>query len=208
MDWNDLRYVLAIARTGSLAGAARRLEVNHSTVFRRLNAFEGRLGVRLFTRGPEGYVPTGAGERLLPRAARVEAEVDTMTREMVGLDDRVSGDLRLTTAPNLACAYVAPALAVFRARCPGVRVDLLVTAENRDLSRREADVALRATSRPPEHLVGRRVVAFPWWACAGESWLERNPGPAGAGDLARCPLIGAEDSLRHLPAFRWASTLR
>ncbi len=204
MDWNDLRFALAIARSGSLAGAARRLGVNHSTVFRRLNAFEERLAVRLFERLPEGYVPTPAGERVIARAERVQAEMDGLGREVAGLDERLSGEVRLTTAPNLAYHYVAPWLADFRARYPEVRVDVAVSIEARDLSRREADVALRATSAPPEHLVGRRAAAFPWWVYAGDTWLAANPAPAGMADLARCPLIGADDAMRRLPAFAWA----
>ncbi len=205
VDWNDLRFFLAVAREGSLAGAARQLAVNHSTVFRRLNAFEARLAARLFERLPSGYLLTPAGERLLTRAERVEAELDGLAREVMGLDARLSGTVRLTTAPNLAVSYVAPALPAFRTRYPGVLLEVAASTENRDLSRREADVALRATSRPPEHLVGRRAVAFPWWVCAGDRWLAANPAPAAMADLHRCPLIGADDTLARLPAFAWAA---
>jgi len=204
MDWNDLRFALAIARGGTLASAARRLGVNHSTVFRRLNAFEDRLGVRLFERLPEGYVPTPAGERVLARVERVEAEIDGLGREVAGLDERLCGEIRLTTAPNLAYHYVAPWLVDFRARYPELRVDVAVSIEARDLGRREADVALRATSAPPQHLVGRRAAAFPWWVCAGEAWLAANPAPTGMAALAGCPVIGADDAMRRLPAFAWA----
>jgi DNA-binding transcriptional LysR family regulator len=204
MDWNDLRYVLAIARSGSLAGAARTLRVNHSTVFRRLNACEEHLRVRLFDRLPTGYSPTSAGERLLARAERVAAEFDGIGREIDGRDGRLSGSVRLTTAPNLARHYLADYLASFRERHPDIRVSLGVSAENRNLTRREADVALRATSAPPEHLVGRRVAAFPWWVCAGESWLADHTPPPDMNALARCPIIAADDGMSHLPAFRWA----
>jgi DNA-binding transcriptional LysR family regulator len=134
----------------------------------------------------------------------VEAEFDGLGRELMGLDARLSGQVRLTTAPNLAYHYVAPYLRDFRALYPAVVVDLAVTAENRDLSRREADLALRATSRPPQHLVGRKAVQFPWWVFAGECWLARNRAPADMSDLARHDRIGAEDGMRQLPVFRWA----
>lgn len=204
LDCNDLRFFLAVARRGTLAAAARDLGVNHSTVFRRLNGFEARLGVRLFERLPGGYLLTAAGERLLARAERIEEELAGLSREMMGLDQRLGGEVRLTTAPNLAFHYVAPWLAAFHATYPRVCVELAVSTENRDLSRREADVALRATSAAPEHLVGRKAVEFPWWVCAGETWLARHEAPKRMQDLARLPFVGADESTARLPAFRWA----
>ncbi len=93
-DWDDLRYFLAVAKTGSLSGAARRLGVNHSTVFRRIGAFETQLGVRLFERLPSGYLLTQAGEAMQEGALRVEKEIASLSRKVTGQDLR----LRLTAA--------------------------------------------------------------------------------------------------------------
>src|SRR5687768_10190489 len=118
VDWNDLGLMLAIARGGSLAAAARTLGLNHSTVFRRLNAFEDRLGVRLFERLPEGYAPTAAGEEIRRHAEQVEASVHALERTVAGQDFALSGDIRVTTAPNLANDYLAAYLADFRRDYP------------------------------------------------------------------------------------------
>jgi DNA-binding transcriptional LysR family regulator len=203
-DWNDLACFLAVARAGTLAGAARALSVNHSTVFRRLNRFEAVLGVRLFERLPEGYALTEAGEALLPRAERVAAEIDAAARELFGRDARLEGPIRVTTATNLATSYLARYLPEFARAHPGVHVELVVGDENRDLSRREADVALRATSDPPEHLVGREIVRIGWSVFGSAAYRRRHGAPHSMDELEGHRLIRADPPLRRLPAFAWA----
>ena len=156
----DLRTLLAIAREGSLAGAARRLKVNHSTVFRRLGAIEARLGTRLFERQDGRYATTAAGEDLLRTAERVEAEVEGLERRLSGQDLRLTGSLRLTAPDDLAEIMVMPALVEFRARYPDITVELAVDNRMLNLTRREADIALRPTRQPPETLTGRRVATL------------------------------------------------
>lgn len=202
-DWNDLRYLLAIARGGSLAAAARALGVNHSTVFRRLNAFEQALGARLFERLPEGYVPTAAGERVRQHAEQAEAALLALERTAAGGDYRLSGDIRMTTAANLAHDYVAPAVAAFRERYPDIRVEIAVSDHDFDLNRREADLALRATAQPPEVLVGRRIATLRWHACASPAYLQRYGRPRDAGELAQHAQIGADAAFARLGVFAW-----
>jgi DNA-binding transcriptional LysR family regulator len=208
MDWDHLRFFLAVARTGTLAGAARALDVNHSTVFRRIRAFETDLGARLFERLPEGYVLTALGETVLAEAQRVDEAVAGLTRSVAGGDYRLTGDIRVTTAPNLATQFVAPALAGFRAQYPGIRVEISVGDSDYDLARRQADLALRATPAPPEYLVGRRVVRVPWFAFGSRRYLgKRRPVPRRAADLADHDLIGADQVFRRLPALDWLHRL-
>lgn len=202
-SWDDLRYLLAIGREGSLSGAARRLGVNHSTVFRRLNGSEARLGVRLFERHADGYVPTGAGEEVLRHARRIEEAIDAIGRTAAGRDERLSGSIRLTTAPNLATDYVAGFLPQWQERHPDIRIEIAVGDRDFDLARREADVALRATTSPPEYLVGRKVCDISWWVHAGEDYLARRARPQSMSDLAAHALIGAEASFLRLPVFGW-----
>jgi len=156
----DLRTLLAIAREGTLAGAARRLRVNHSTVFRRLAAIEARLGTRLFERQGGSYATTAAGEDLLRTAERVEAEVEALERRLSGQDLRLTGNLRLTAPDDIAEALLMPLLAEFRQAYPDITVELAVDNRMLNLTRREADIALRPTRRPPENLAGRRVAAL------------------------------------------------
>ncbi|MBB3230216.1 LysR family transcriptional regulator [Halomonas stenophila] len=157
LGWDDLRVTLAVAETGSLSGAARRLGVSHATVFRRLGAIERRLGVRLFERGRAGYAPTPAGEELAGTASRVAAEVAAAERRLAGRDLRLAGTLRLTTTDTLLMGLVSPILADFRRRHPAIDLEVAVSNQLFNLSRRDADLALRPTRSPPEHLVGRRL---------------------------------------------------
>ena len=156
-NWDDLRVFLAVARAGSLSGAARWLGVNHSTVFRRIGAFERALEVRLFDRLPGGYVLTAAGEEMRESALRVEAEIAALGRKVVGQDLRLSGTVRTATIDMLAVWLLPRHLAAFRAAYPGIELEVAVSNAAVNLSRHEADVALRVGNQPPETLVGRRV---------------------------------------------------
>ncbi|HKJ16048.1 MAG TPA: LysR family transcriptional regulator [Xanthomonadales bacterium] len=198
-DWNHLRFFIAVARTNSLAGAARELKVNHSTVFRRINAIEEQLGTRLFNRLPEGYKLTVAGEEVFQHARQVDEAVQTLTLKTAGKDFQLRGNIRMTTAQILASEFVSPSLKDFYDHFPGIRVEVVVSDSDYDLSRREADLALRATSAPPDFLVGRQVASLPWFAYGG---LEGKQ-PGNINELKHYPLIGADAELKRLPAFKW-----
>ena len=157
LSWDDLRTVLAIAEAGSLSGAARRLDVSHATVFRRLGAIEERLGVQLFERGRAGYAPTTAGEDVAGAAKRIESEVVGVERRVAGRDLLPSGTLRITTTDTLLNGLLSPILAGFRRTYPEIALEVAVSNVLLSLSKREADVAVRPTQAPPENLVGRRV---------------------------------------------------
>ena len=175
MQWDDFRYVLAIAREGGLAGAARVLAVNHSTVFRRLGALEAELGVALFERLPGGYRPTEPGERLVRAAERVEAEALAAERELTGRDARLTGRLRVTCSETLAYRLLTAELARFAELHPGIVVELAIDNRQLDLSRREADVALRATR--PVKGISSAASSPPW---PGRSTARPATSPAAA----------------------------
>lgn len=157
MPWDDLRTVLAIARSGSLSGAARTLGVNHATVFRRLGAIEERLGVKLFERTRGGYTPTTAGEDVADAGERIDAEVAGVERRVVGRDRLPAGTLRVTTTDTLLTGLLSPVLAEFRRQYPEIALEIVVSNAQLNLSKRDADVAVRPTSSPAENLVGRRA---------------------------------------------------
>lgn len=157
MRWDDLQVVLAITETGSLSGAGRRLWVSHATVFRRLQDLEQRLGVRLFERSRSGYVPTGAGEDLASVAGRVQQDVHSAERRIAGRDLRLSGSIRVTTTDTLFAGLLAPLFNDFQEWYPDISLEVVISNQQYSLSRREADVAIRPTTNPPETLVGRRV---------------------------------------------------
>ncbi len=118
-DWNDLRYFLAIARAGSLAGAGRELGVEHTTVGRRLSALEAELGVRLFLRGPDGLIATEAGRGILPLAQEIEERFDVIDRRVSGGDDRIEGTVRFSVSEAFS-SYFVKHLAAIRERYPAL----------------------------------------------------------------------------------------
>lgn len=203
MNWDDLRYVLAVGRHGTLAAAGRALGVNHSTVFRRLGLIETRLGVRLFERHTDGCTPTPAGEEALELAERLEGDIDGLERHLAGRDTRPSGTVRVTTTDTLLDAALGPAFAAFCDKHP--EIDLEVVLENRflSLSKRDADVAIRPSTSPADTLVGRRICTIATAVYAAESYLA---GAAEIDDLARHDWVAPDDSLVHLAAARWLRT--
>ncbi|QCG91110.1 LysR family transcriptional regulator [Azospirillum sp. TSH100] len=207
-DWNDHRIVLAVVRAGGLKGAAGILGVDHSTVFRRLTALEGRIGLPLFERGPGGaYVPTEAGARAAAVAERMEDEALGLARDLAGLDRRLSGRLRVTCSETLAFRLLTPWISRFRARHPGIVIELAVDSRLLDLSRREADVALRV-ARPQENdLWGRKLADVAWAAYGGAEYLAAAPPLTGPADLASHPLIGWEEGTVGVNAARWLAEM-
>jgi DNA-binding transcriptional LysR family regulator len=172
-NWNDLKLVLAIARAGTLGGGAMALAVNHSTAFRRLNALEDKIGVRLFERLPGGvYRTTAEGERVAATAERIETEAETLDREVTGRDQRLTGALRVTSSETLAYSVLTRQLARFRTAHPGIVVELAVDNRVLSLSRREADIALRVTRPKEPDLFGRKLADIGWTVYAAPGLVE------------------------------------
>jgi len=172
LEWNDLAVILAVCRSGSLSGAARALGQDHSTVFRKINAIESRTGVRFFERMPHGYFMTEAGERALAYAERIESEVHALGREILGQDARLQGKVRITAPEGIAVNIAPKLLSAFCRVHPGVRVDIVGGYAALDLARREADIAIRATRKPPDASFGRKVCDFRFALYAAPSYLE------------------------------------
>lgn len=203
MDWDDLRHVLAIARAGSLGGAARVLGLNASSVYRRLQALETTLGVRVFERLRSGYQLTAHGRVLAESAARIETEALAAERRIAGADQRLSGSIRVSTSEPIGLYLLPDCLREFAERYPEVSLTLSITNELSDLTRRDADVVVRGTATPPEHLVGRRVAAIGFAAYAARSYLDR----VGRGRaLADYHWLGPAGSQLRTPQARWLMT--
>lgn len=202
MDWNYLKYFLAVAEERTLLGASRRLEVNHSTVFRRIQGLEETTKTRLFDRLPDGYYLTPAGEQMLQHARCIAEEIDLLQLRVSGQDYRPSGNIRVTAPENLANAFLPGYLKPFLQQYPDIRIELLVGAESLDLTRREADLAVRATTDPPEHLVGIQAVTLAWAFYASAGYLEQAGWPEEMSDLQHHQLIGADGALLRIPPLR------
>lgn len=174
LEWNDLSLILAVGRAGSLSGAARHLGVNHSTVFRRLGAIESRTGVRFFDRLPSGYQMTEAGEAAASCAERIESEVHVLGREILGQDTRLRGHIRVTAMETMAALVLPGPLADFSRRHRGLSIEIGGTAAALDLSRREAEVAIRATRKAPDASFGRKICKFRFGLYSTPDYLEAN----------------------------------
>ncbi len=194
MDWDDLRIALAIARSGGLSGAARSLGLNHATVWRRLKGLEAKLGVRLYDRGPDGYVPTAAGEELRRAAEAMEAAADGLDRGISGRDLRLTGVVRLSTLDSQVWGMLGPLLARFRALHPGIVVEVSIDNALANLTRRDADVVLRATDTPPEALVGQRLADMAMAAYAAPAYVKRNGADT---DWARHDWVAPDEAMGH-----------
>jgi DNA-binding transcriptional LysR family regulator len=202
LDWNDFRYFRAIARAGTLAGAARELGVEHTTVGRRLSALETALGARLFTRGPEGFTLTAAGADVLPVADEIAARVETIERRVSGADARVDGTVRVTTSEALG-GYVVARLPALRERHPKLTVEVLSGNRNFDLMRGEADLAIRMREVTEPELVARKVASAAWSLYAAPSYVERNGAPSCPEDLGGHDVISFDASLSGSPGAQW-----
>jgi DNA-binding transcriptional LysR family regulator len=203
LAWDDLRIFLAVHRTRSHAGAGRTLRVAPTTVGRRVAALEARVGARLFTRTPEGLVATAAARALLPRAERVEAEVLEAERELEGADARPTGTVRITCGDGFANLVLAPALPAFLQAHPGLTVEVRGDVRAVDLTRGEADVALR-NFRPRERsLVARRLGVERLGLFAAPAYLARRGVPRTAADLAAHDLILFERDFDRMRSQAW-----
>ncbi|MET3482789.1 MULTISPECIES: LysR family transcriptional regulator [unclassified Methylobacterium] len=189
LDWDEFRFAKAVADRGGLTAAAADLGINHSTAFRRLAALEAKLDTRLFERLRTGYVPTPAGQAMIAAAARIEADVARFTRVVAGQGETPSGELRVTAPAGFAAELLMPMLASFTERYPDIRIELILAEATLNLSRRDADVAIRISREPSETLVGRRLAVTAWGVygradraygdLAREAWI--SPGPLVAG---------------------------
>jgi DNA-binding transcriptional LysR family regulator len=207
-DWNEPRLVLAVARAGSLTQAAKALGIDHSTVFRRLNALEERLGVRFFERLPGGaYKATAAGERMAAAAERIEDEAISLERDLTGRDYRLAGRLRVTSSETLAYRLLTREIASFRVAHPGIMVELVIDNRVLSLSRREADVALRPVRPKEGDLWGRKLADVAWTVYGSRAYLNENGFPSSAAELACHALVCWDENAVGIGAADWLASV-
>lgn len=191
LAWDDLRYFLTVARTGSTLAAARTLGVNQTTVARRVAALEEASGLVLFERRRAGYALTDAGAALVPQAEAVEQAATGFADAVAGHSREAHGAVRLSTVEVYAATLLTPLLRDLRAAHPGIRIELDTTDVKRDLAAGEADIALRG-GHPPEEagLAGRRIGPDPWTLYCSRAYAEANELPRSFAELARHPIVG------------------
>lgn len=200
LDWDQVRVFLAVSRSGQLAKAAQRLGLDVSTVSRRLDRLEDELGAVLFDRSKEGTAPTAAAEAMLPAAEEMERALAQFAMARDAIETTAEGVVRLTCMPGVADAFIAPALAQFRKKHSRVVVELDSSIGYADLTRREADLAVRAHRPTSGDLVATRIVqtrAIPMTSPA----YAKELGRVRDWNDARWIAWGAD--LAHLPVPRW-----
>lgn len=201
-NWDDLRFFVAVAREGSLLAAARRLRVNPATVGRRIDRLESALGQRLFFRSHSGYTLTEDGERIRRHAQALENEIFDLDRAAARGGDAV-GTVTVTLTESLAEAFLVPLLPAFRDRHPGVRIDLILDDRSLNLSRREADMALRLARPRQEGLKLRKIATLGFGLFAAPEYLERHGTPRSPGQLAAHHVITWMDDYAGLAPIVW-----
>ncbi|QEK91815.1 LysR family transcriptional regulator [Achromobacter insolitus] len=177
MDWDNARIFLAIYRVGTLRGAAALLQIDQATAGRRLAALESSLDARLFLRTPGGYVPTAAGELAFAAAERMEQAADQLQRQMQGLDHRLSGGVRVATSETVASYYVLEAVRRVHAHHPDIRVTLSTAIQLSNLTRREADLAIRNIRPDNPDLIYRHLARKEVGLYASRTYLEAHGEP-------------------------------
>ncbi len=181
MNWDDLRYFLALSRAETLSGAAKQLTVKHTTVSRRIHALEEAAGSRLFDQHPRGFTLTSAGQDVLQYAQTMEEQMLELNRTVLGRDTRLSGPLRITTFDTMLERHM-DVIAEFSARYPYVELDFTCSYSLHSLTKRDADIALRMTQQPPEHLVGRRLSRWDFAPYGSRALVEAHDGSTNLSD--------------------------
>lgn len=185
MNWDDTRIFLALCREQTLRGAARALGVDQATVGRRLASLEHALGATLFLRTSRGYSLTAAGEVAMAAALNMEASAAELQRQILGMDDRMSGVVRVTTTDSFAIDFVIPAIARLHRAQPGIEVQLQASTQMLNLSKREADIAVRTLKPENPDLIVRRVARWSSAIFASADYVQARgvpePGTAFAG---------------------------
>lgn len=195
LDWNDLRYFLAVTSSGSLSAAARSLGVEHTTVSRRIETLEGVLGLRLFDRFARGWSLTEAGSALLPQAQRVEQEIQGLLRLASGANPG-HGTVRISAPPAIAAHWITPRLAEFRSQSSGIQIELGAEPAQVDLSRREADIAIRFRRPQAPDLAVRVIATVKYYLCAAPEYLASH-------STDEWEFIGYDESLAETPQQEW-----
>ena len=195
-DWDDLRYVLALARNKSLSATARALRVNHATVSRRIESVEDALGHLLFDRRADGYVLTADGAAVVEKAMAMETAA-LAVKDALGHQAGPSGIVRITSTRSFADMILADALTDLHRTAPGLTIELATDVRNLSIAQRGADIALRFGSPKISELVGRKVgeYSFGYYAAAG--FIEARP------DDDKAPLVGWDADSSFAPEFQW-----
>jgi len=202
-DWNDFNFFLTVAMQGSLSKAAEKLGVNHSTVFRRINALEDKMGVRLFERLKKGYQLTQAGAEVLESAKSMEEHAHAIQRKLIGKDIQLSGTLKISTTDTIGYYWLPPYVRRFKSRYPDIIMDINIRTRYTDLAKREADIVIPAVNEQPDYMVGRKLVPLTVNLYASSEYTAQNGKPGNITELKNHLFLLPNEELADLPANLW-----
>jgi DNA-binding transcriptional LysR family regulator len=200
MNWDDLKYFLALLRAGTLSAAARTLTTEHTTIARRIASLEEQLSVRLFERSARGFTLTPEGEAMVELAERIEQETFNIERLAQSRQSRLSGVVRITAPPTFASRFLAPRLVTLRRQHPGIEIELVGDSRSVSLSRREADIAIRLSRPQTPSIVARRLGTMAYGLYGERSYVVQTA--EGAQEL-----VGYDESLDHVPQQQWLRSI-
>jgi len=203
LEWSDLRVLLALARAGSVAGAARELQVDNSTISRRLAAFEDAVGAKLLIRGGREFALTGEGRTMLQAAETAEAATEAALRALRASKVDLKGSVCVSVAPAFVPVLVRHMIPALRSAHPQLAVELRGAFLRADLAKGEADIAVRMARPDEPHLVARRAFDTGWCVYAARSYLAARGCPATFDQLAEHDLVLYAENLHSAPPTRW-----
>jgi DNA-binding transcriptional LysR family regulator len=206
-DWDEFRYFLAVARNRSLSAAARQLRVTQSTVGRRIEGLERRLGAKLLTKTPDGYVLTTAGLHALQNAERMESEAHALERQLAGLDMRLGGSVRVTTIETLGAVVLAPLFAELRRRLPEISLELVTDNRSLSLFKRDADIAVRLARPEQRDLVIKKIGDIAFALYASKDYLRQHGNPTFTTGCDGHTVIALYQDFPSFPDARWLANL-
>ncbi|APH69981.1 LysR family transcriptional regulator [Aquibium oceanicum] len=202
MDWNLLKSFVAVAETGSLSAAARKIEVSQPSVGRHVAELERQLGIKLFRRGRAGYELSEDGIALLGRARAMREQAEAISRLALGATEAVAGTVRIA-ASEVVSAYVLPSMtAAFAEMEPGIEIEIVASNQVENLLRRDADIAIRMVEPSQLDLVARKITDIPLTACAATSYLDRRGRPASPAEIVGHDLVGYDRGMELIDGFR------
>lgn len=203
-NWEDLKYFVALAKEKKLLRAAKLLNSNHTTVYRRIVQFEEKFDIRLFERTPSGYYLTPAGEALYEKVGGLEEQMDDIYSSIQGLDNQVKGNILLTTTPTVAATFLPGILSKLKTKWPELTIHLKVSNQFYNLSKREADIAIRPANDVPLHLIGRNLGKLNFGLYGAKSFIKKHIKNAKTfEDFHDSSFIALDETLEHLKSKKW-----
>ncbi len=199
LNWDNLRYLLVLSSEGSIAAAARVLKVNRSTVLRRLNSFQKEMNCELFVRSDSGYSLTAEAEKIIALAHDVDNNLLGIQRKISGKELKLEGDLHITSTDSIMVGLLGPILKSFQNRHPKIVLHVHVTNQILNLSRQDADVAIRPTLSPPDHLVGKKLIDLDFYIYATKDYIEASQSKS----WTQLNWIGFDANFNKTPPVKW-----